>query len=362
MEVRKLRREEHGKTRKLWEDIFTEDTPEFLDYYYSVKTAENDIYVIEDGKKIISMLHLNPYQLQIGKNIVNGHYIVAVATDENYRRRGLMAKLLKTAIHDMRENGEPFTFLMPAAEAIYYPHGFRYIYRQKQGNISGKAILDSGLQIEQASKNDCFMLAEFANEFIEKKYDVFARRDSHYYEVVLNEQVSENGGIILIKDKDKLIGCFMYAKGEEYEIREPLFLDEYEAVFEQAVYSLTQDEHVEVKCLAYGAEDKPMIMAKVLDIPKLFECMEAEEEINLCLEVCDEPEGELLGRFHISGKEQLKVKEIPESKDVFKISIGMLTSLIFGYLSIETEVLAEKFKREWKKIKPLDTIFLNEIV
>lgn len=362
MEVRKLRWEERGKTRKLWEEIFIEDTPEFLDYYYSVKIAENEIYVIEEDGKIVSMLHLNPYQLQVGKKIVDGHYIVAVATDANYRRRGLMAKLLRTAMEDMRKNGEPFTFLMPAAEAIYYPHGFRYVYRQKQGKISGKAISDSSLQIVQASKNDCVMLAEFANEFIEKEYEVFARRDSHYYEVVLDEQISENGGIILVKDKNQLVGCFMYAKGEEYEIREPLFLDGYKDAFEQAVYSLTQDEHVEVKCLAYGAEEKLMIMAKVLDIPKLFECMEAKEEVNLCLEICDEPHGEIWGRFHVSGKDQVTVRKVSEDMEATQISIGMLTSLVFCYLDVEKVELPEQFKKEWKKIKPLSKLFLNEIV
>ena len=118
MVLRKLQKEEHGKTRRLWEQIFTEDTQKFLDYYYSVKTKENEIYVIEEDGAIRSMLHLNPYKMQIGCKTVESHYIVAVATEETYRKRGYMAKLLKKAMEDMRENGEAFTFLMPAAEAI----------------------------------------------------------------------------------------------------------------------------------------------------------------------------------------------------------------------------------------------------
>ena len=93
MILRKLRREEHGKTRKLWEEVFKEDTLEFLDYYYSVKTAENEIYVIEEESAIRSMLHLNPYTMRIGEKIYQTHYIVAFATEETYRKRGYMAKL-----------------------------------------------------------------------------------------------------------------------------------------------------------------------------------------------------------------------------------------------------------------------------
>lgn len=369
MELRKLKKEEHQKTRKVWEHIFKEDTSEFLDYYYSVKTVENEIYVIEDGDTVCAMLQLNPYRLQAGKQVVDGHYIVAVATDEKYRRQGFMAKLLKRAMSDMRDAGEPFTFLMPAAEAIYYPHGFRYIYRQKQGNISGCNACDGAWEINLAEKKDCGVIADFVNGLLEEKYEVFAKRDSHYYEVLVDEQASENGGIALVSEKGRLIGCFMYAKGEEYEIREPLFLHGYEAAFKYAVYTLAKDEERQIKCLAYGGEEKPMIMAKILDIPQMFRCMEADKEISLSLDIYDEPEGEFSGRFFISGKEQLEAKEVSikleaasDESRIEQITIGMLTNLVFGCVDIEKQDLTESFKREWKKIKPLRKVFLNEIV
>ena len=53
MIVRKLDQAEHGKTRKLWEEVFSEDTAEFLDYYYFVKARENQIYVVEEEEKSV---------------------------------------------------------------------------------------------------------------------------------------------------------------------------------------------------------------------------------------------------------------------------------------------------------------------
>ena len=41
MILRRLKQDEHGLTRKLWEEVFTEDTKAFLDYYYFIKTKEN---------------------------------------------------------------------------------------------------------------------------------------------------------------------------------------------------------------------------------------------------------------------------------------------------------------------------------
>ena len=61
MELRRLEEQEHQKTRKLWEEVFSDDTRAFLDYYYFIKTKENEIWVIEEDGEIQSMLQLNPY-------------------------------------------------------------------------------------------------------------------------------------------------------------------------------------------------------------------------------------------------------------------------------------------------------------
>ena len=135
MNLRVLKPEENGKTRPLWEKVFTEDTRAFLDYYYYIKTRDNQIYVIEEEGKIVSMLQLNPYQIRIEDGIFPSAYIIAVATDENYRSRGYMRALLIRSLGDMYGKKIPFTFLMPAAAAIYTPYDFRYIYDQTVGEI-----------------------------------------------------------------------------------------------------------------------------------------------------------------------------------------------------------------------------------
>lgn len=280
-----------------------------------------------------------------------------------------MAGLLKKAMDDMRDAGEAFTFLMPAAEAIYYPHGFRYIYRQKQGKVKGRKEADCKYTVSFAGKEDCAALADFVNKQITGKYQVFAKRDSHYYEVLLKEQASENGALVLVKENERLVGCFLYAKGEEYEIREPLFLPEDEEAFQNAVYLLIGNEELEVKCQAYGEEEKPLIMAKILNIPQIFECMEAVRDVNLYLEITDEPQGELPVRFRISGRERLTAAEETAcleaaslSEEPERLTIGTLTSLVFGCVDAEELAVSENFKKEWAKIKPLSKIFLNEIV
>ena len=278
MLCRKLHPKEHIRTRRLWEEIFTEDTPEFLDYYYSVKVKDNEIYVIEDGGEIVSMLHLNPYQMRVKDKVFKTHYIVAVATDERYRHQGLMRQLLNHAMQMMADRGEPFTFLMPAAEAIYKPFGFEFVYEQKREKVSGKKCEDSTLEIFEASPEHCQAIADFANELL-KEYDVVTWRDADCYKVILAEQVSENGGIVVAKQDGKIQGVFCYAKEAEFEIREPLFYDK--AVLQNVIYHLTGNETDPVLCTGYGSEEsKPIIMAKVLNPEFNFDLKNAKVFLN----------------------------------------------------------------------------------
>ena len=127
MKIRRLKKEEHQVVRSLYEEVFSEDSTSFVDYYFTEKTKDNVIYVLEEEGAVRSMLHLNPYQIMVNGIEKTAHYIVAVATQESWRKRGYMKALIRKALKDMYQDGENFTFLMPAAEAIYLHHDFRTV-------------------------------------------------------------------------------------------------------------------------------------------------------------------------------------------------------------------------------------------
>ncbi|MDL2295328.1 GNAT family N-acetyltransferase [Lachnospiraceae bacterium OttesenSCG-928-E19] len=375
MNFRKLDVTEHGKTRALWEEVFPEDTKAFLDYYYEVKTRDNEIYVAEnDNGEICSMLQLNPYQMQMGQASFMSHYIIAVATKLDYRKKGLMRELLKRAMQDMYRQKEIFTFLMPAAEAIYLPFDFRYIYNQAQGRIKGKQSKKTTGRIVEATEKNCQEMVLFGQEHL-KPYQIYTKRDYNYYSVLIKEQISENGGMMLIYHKDELVGMFAYAKGEEVEIREPLVKVGYEADFLHAIYQLTGDEEIEVKCIGLnesvkGNEMHPCIMARVLHPELLLEALKAKRDLNFTINLEDPIILENHKCFHITAKagEYIKVAPVGEWDDVDHIPVAALTSFLFGYKNLE-EISAEykmTFKKETvqnlENIGVFSQIFLNEVV
>ena len=57
MKIRKLETEEKQNTKKLYEEVFSEDSKSFVDYYYEEKLKDNQIYAVEEDGEIQAMLH-----------------------------------------------------------------------------------------------------------------------------------------------------------------------------------------------------------------------------------------------------------------------------------------------------------------
>ena len=375
MELRRLEEQEHQKTRKLWEEVFSDDTRAFLDYYYFIKTKENEIWVIEEDGEIQSMLQLNPYQLQVAEHPFLCRYIIAVATRAQYRRRGYMSSLLRKAMQEMYGKKEPFTFLMPAAEAIYTPYDFRFVYSQRQAVFEKKAETEL-IEEEDATMFQAEELAAFAKERLFGTARVYAVRDAHYYQTRVLEQQSENGGIRMLKKDGKLVGIYCYAKEETCEVLEPLILPGYETVFWDSISGLSEKPVKVLACpevlepCARSVERKPMIMVRILHLETLLSVLTVKEGESLsCSFAVIDPI--LTGNSRIwklcsQEDGRIQVTETEDSQGV--LTIGALTELVFGYRSAadlrkDPDVcLGRELECELEKISPLSPVFLNEIV
>lgn len=372
MILRKLKTSEHLLTRPLWEQIFTEDSNEFLDYYYRNKTKNNEIYVIETDGVIRSMLQLNPYVLNIEDQEKESRYIVAVATEILHRGKGYMTELLKKSVRDMYTQKIPFTFLMPASEKIYYPHHFRYVYDADVWKASGvkkhlkiRDLLYKNVNEEvifrMAEAEDCKRAAQFASRILKERYQVYTKRDWLYYENVLREQKSMNGGILLAEKEGEIQGMLLFEEEDELTVREPLFAEGCEHVFESGGLVLKKEE------------TRPMIMARVVHAEELLSCMKCSEETGFEFILVDPVIRENNKLFFVKGNsERVVVRTKPwvrgKYEDVQKISIDALTSVLFGYKTLEKieeeeqETFSAEFKEAISKIEPLKRVFINEIV
>lgn len=419
MILRKMDQSEHGKTRRLWEEVFPEDTAAFLDYYYYIKTRDNSIYVIEEDDDIQAMLQLNPYKLLIEGQDYASDYIIAVATRKEYRGRGYMGNILRRALKDMYDEKIPFTFLMPAAEAIYTPYDFRFVYSQKIGGISvlsieqdsdarlpeTKAKGEKGghhsddvhirecVQVRDAALWDAENMSSFFNCNFADRWQVCTVRDADYYRTMILEQQSERGGVRLLLKGGQIVGMFAWAGEDGMEIREPLYLEEYGKIFADEVRKLAADGKDVIKvygCMSetqytsllseeYPGETdiyretvmKPCIMARIVCLPALLGALKAEKDASLdCSIAVIDPI--LNGNSRIwrlesqEGEENIRIRETEDSDGV--IPVAELTELLFGRKTVtelrssDGVIISDKLEGELSKIRKLERVFLNEVV
>lgn len=117
--------EEQERTKPLYREVFPEDTEAFVDFYYRERPKR--ILAMEEDGEIIAMLHLNPFLISFFGKEIKASYIYAVATKKEKRRQGIMGELLRYSFTLLEEEGEAFCFLIPVAESIYSPYGFRTV-------------------------------------------------------------------------------------------------------------------------------------------------------------------------------------------------------------------------------------------
>lgn len=266
------------ETRPLWEEVFSEDSPSFTEYYFRTKAVRNTTFVCrllsvgdEAAGEIVSMVHLTPYDVTIEGVVYPSFYIVGVATKASHRHRGLMAALLKRAVAYAKDRRCPFVFLMPADPAIYEPFGFSYVYSRPQYDVP-KVICQKEVYINQfplgkiqircletsAPFSELSRLSEFAGRTLPEQFDYYLTRTPSYYQTLLAELASQNGCIYVFTMGGNIEGYFLYAKEEEKPfVQELLFSSKLRRYLEAnrnaaAFFPMEQ------------AQKKPVIMAKNL--------------------------------------------------------------------------------------------------
>ncbi len=401
--VERLTRQEALLTKKMWSEIFYEDSDQFTDYYYEEKMGHNIGYGLKEDGALRSMLFLTPYTGAVyapgrdGERFrdVSLSYIVGVGTGQAYRRRGYMGRLLRAALMDLHRGRQPFTFLMPADPAIYTPYQFRYIYdrpafcvsRRERQEISGRSDApaargggedapDRKIRVRAMEEGEAEQLAAFANQELERRFQLFLRRDGAYYKRQQKESRAMNGDVYLWKEAGEIAGFYLYAKeGGVEEIQEAMVRED-----------LTGKELLHI-----SQKVRPILMGRITNVCSMLSLLRLRgsvraEEITLCFRLQDALICEHNATFlwTVGKKESTITVSDEEERAEARIEIGALTEFVFGRADCRTcffmedggEALCGSGKQQAKRacaaepdfferlrqIEPLTRLCINEIV
>ncbi len=355
--IRYLEKEEKGRCRGLWQEAFPEDSEGFLEYYFKWKTRDNQILVKEDETgRILSMAHLNPYQVMVRGRVWELDYIVGVATAKDSRHQGHMRDILGKMLLDMHEAGMPFCYLMPASEAIYLL-GFRFVFDQPLWQM--KEGLPEGAGPKEIPLAEAHSLASWINRWLKQRFQVYALRDEKYMERLEAELDSENGRVFGWYDKQgelKASGLLGNGKGGA-EVS--LFCgtglggtgrrgsNPGGGALQTGPADESPDGAVGTGCNC--ASVRPAIMARITDAARMMEAVSLNEEapcdhIEALLRIRDEliPGNRGLWRWKLDahGSRLMREPAGPAgeplfSTEVLDIDAAVLAPWLFGYDTLE---------------------------
>lgn len=367
--IRYLEQQEKFRSRELWQEAFPEDSESFADYYYEHKVKDNRILVKEEDGRIVSMLHLNPYMVQVKKQIYKLDYIVGVATAADCRKQGHMRDLLYAMLGDLYQEQTPFTFLMPADRRIYEPFDFTYIFDQPKWKLRPeferrlgedelkKPIPKKGGLLRRPwqtlSELDIQRLSDWVNGWLAARFQVYCKRDEAYMERLARELASEDGYL-------ELLYLLQEVNGQRWANMTGLYGE----------WGLKQRE---VRTLLCGSEyiqdadtPKPAIMARIVDLKEMLRsiCLrrgwkagEPEEE---CLGVCvidhiiKDNQGDFIWHLNREGSWLEPVEDAAGRDMIFhEVSIAQLAGWLFGY---------EVMPGWMEAVEPLRGVYLDEVV
>ncbi len=204
------------KLKKLWIDCFSENA-KAVDLFFASNSEYLSMYCSKWNEKIVSALYLVHGSIN-GKK---AHYLCGAATLPEYRRRGIMGKLIEYALNDAKKNGDVYSTLFPANEQLYeFYSRFGYI---SACTARRREFLRK--QLENCKRNNTPLVFPIDCELMQKEYfknnfflqnNNFIRFAAEYYAVYGVKSVQGDGYFALIDEYDNRADVF-YAIYTDFE-------------------------------------------------------------------------------------------------------------------------------------------------
>lgn len=307
MEIRYLKNEEKSITRELYEEVFNEDTDRLVSYYYDRKAPGSSIIACIDRERAVGMLHLCPKIFVINNTEYSINYIYAVATKSEYRRQGIMERMLVTSLCDMERQGEPFAYLSPENENIYTKYGFATVVKAAESAVDKDAIVCAVCEC------DIQELVDFAGPILRERYRIYERHDSRYFADVIGQMKAEDGRVDVMRADGCVGGYSMsYPDGQVREIL-------YDSRCAQVSDIMTT----------------PTLMIRILNLRAFVSLLKSENTGKYTVRIHDDIIRENEGVYDLKVTE-LGIEFVPSDREAaYDLSIGEFTEHVFGYKIIK---------------------------
>lgn len=337
--------------RNLYEQAF-DDSLDFVDYYFSHKIVPNRVVGLKQDEKLISMAHLNPFEVTFAKLKYPVSYFVAVATHKDEQGKGYMGKVMKYALQALYEKGEAFSLLMPIDSRIYERYGFGFIEDHLDINsLTGTWTIEyKKPEYKIATKDDAEQLFMQYSNYC-KRFNLFNCRSEEEFLRLFLELEADDAKTLLFQDGYVIT----YFENEQLHVREIVALSEKSLMeilsyLKDAAERVIIHDHVlsDVKQYVPNISEnqivlKQFMMARVIDAKQFI-----QKNISL---FCENVGIRLIDPVIEDNNKVFVIKDgelIVETNGKYDIELDIktFTQCVFGYMDMEQLMWKKKMKCE----------------
>lgn len=129
--------------KSLWCEVFGDEII-YPAYFLENVVKTSDIYVERDNGKPVAVFYLVDCKIVSGSKEYNGKYLYAAATHPDYRRKGIMRRMIDDVCCELKNKNTDFICLYPAENSLYDYYdksGFRKAFYERQYIIEKEDII-----------------------------------------------------------------------------------------------------------------------------------------------------------------------------------------------------------------------------
>lgn len=195
-------------SKKLYKLCF-DDSDEFLDFYFQKRYSEKNNITILQNNVTVAALQAIPYTINVFDKIIDISYLSAICTHPDFRKQGLMKKLLAKTYRQLFADGIYATFLIPAELwlfDVYKKNDYETIFFRSKTQINTSEFNIKNdckiYEFAEANKNDAFT---YFNKKMSGR-DCCVQHSFDDFEIVCQDIYNSNGIILIAECENKIAG------------------------------------------------------------------------------------------------------------------------------------------------------------
>ncbi|QGQ99979.1 GNAT family N-acetyltransferase [Paenibacillus psychroresistens] len=312
-------------------------------------------YYIED--QLAAKLIILKLQTWINGRSFDMGGIASVATWPEFRRHGMVKKLLIHALQTMKEAGQTVSFLHPFEFPFYRKYGWETYIEHKKYEIPKDLIIKQFTSLGQMKQTNDWKLLDPIYQAYAQQFNGTLIRDEAWW---TKNRGNKSAAFAIYYDESNVAkGYIQYkVKNKEMNVDELVFLDEsarrglwkfiadHDSMMEKVIVKAPIDDQLAFLLTnpRIKQEIVPYFMARIVDLVAFIEKLPMTtglEKQKLELQITDSfapwNNGTFAVKWNTSGKAKVKqveaslTKETKGSPSILACDIGTLSAMLLGY-------------------------------